>query len=133
MPPEPTDPTLTLFAGGTIFLSIIACINVIHMRRQGPVLPYQPRRPVTWRWAGGILAMTYLLFTALSAFGGNGGEDAGTADTFSPWQTSGHPLIKMVMDAPPSPWVLVLAGIAAVIVAPICEEITFRLLLQGWL
>ena len=29
--------------------------------------------------------------------------------------------------------VMLLAALAAVVVAPICEEITFRLLLQGWL
>ena len=29
--------------------------------------------------------------------------------------------------------VLILASIAAVVVAPICEELVFRLLLQGWL
>jgi membrane protease YdiL (CAAX protease family) len=46
---------------------------------------------------------------------------------------SGHPLIKMVMSAPPEPGILLLTGVAAVVVAPICEEITFRLLLQGWL
>jgi membrane protease YdiL (CAAX protease family) len=43
-----------------------------------------------------------------------------------------HPLIEMVLHEP-SPVIMILAMIAAVVVAPICEEITFRLLLQGWL
>jgi membrane protease YdiL (CAAX protease family) len=45
---------------------------------------------------------------------------------------SGQPLIKTVL-AKPDPIMLLLAGVATVVVAPICEEITFRLLLQGWL
>src|SRR3979409_1204573 len=72
MPPEPIDPVVNIFAGGTILLSIVACLNVIHARRKGPVLPYEPRRPVPWGPIGCILAMTYLLMTAMSAFGGDG-------------------------------------------------------------
>ena len=45
---------------------------------------------------------------------------------------SGQPLIKQLM-ANPDPTMLVVAAVATVIIAPICEEITFRLLFQGWL
>ncbi len=48
-------------------------------------------------------------------------------------ESSGHPLVKMVMSGPPSVGIMLLAGLAAVVIAPICEEITFRLLLQGWI
>lgn len=202
MPPEPVDPALNIFAVGTMLLSIVACMNVIHMRRSGPVLPYEPRRPVPWGPVGCILAGTYLLFTALSAFQGDGDgapqplepsaliagmaqqlfivggclfvievftkakpRDFGLSANLGqltrdvcigaaaclvalapvhivqllfmylllPEMKSGHPLIKMVMDAPPDPWILLLTGVAAVVVAPICEEVAFRLLLQGWL
>ena len=47
MPPE-FDPALNIFALGTLLLGIVACLNVIYMRRNGPVLPYEPRRPVPW-------------------------------------------------------------------------------------
>ena len=47
-------------------------------------------------------------------------------------QPSQHPLIQMVAKDP-NETILVAAFLAAVVVAPICEEITFRLLLQGWL
>ncbi|MFO0789757.1 MAG: CPBP family intramembrane glutamic endopeptidase [Pirellulales bacterium] len=47
--------------------------------------------------------------------------------------SSGHPLVKMLQQNPPSVIVLLLATLMAVVVAPLCEEITFRLLLQGWL
>ncbi len=48
-------------------------------------------------------------------------------------EPSGHPLVKVVMSIAPNTVVLLLAGVTAVVIAPICEEITFRLLLQGWL
>lgn len=47
-------------------------------------------------------------------------------------QESTHPLIQMII-ADPNPLLLLVAFASAVIVAPICEEIAFRLLLQGWL
>lgn len=43
-----------------------------------------------------------------------------------------HPLVDMVLKEP-QPIVMAFSLVAAVIVAPICEEVTFRLLLQGWL
>src|SRR6478735_3710262 len=70
MPQPPIDPALELFAIGTLLLSIVACMNVIFMRNSGPVLPYEPRRPVPWGPVGCVLAMTLLLMTALSAIGG---------------------------------------------------------------
>lgn len=48
-------------------------------------------------------------------------------------KTSGHPLIKMVESGPLDFTLLLLTGVTAVLVAPVCEEIMFRLLLQGWL
>ncbi len=44
----------------------------------------------------------------------------------------GHPLIKMVEEHG-SPLLFAVAFAAAVVVAPICEELLFRLVLQGWL
>jgi membrane protease YdiL (CAAX protease family) len=206
MPQESLDPALYIFAVGTILLSIGACVNVLHMRRKGALVPYEPRRPVPWGAVGCILAMIILLNAGYAAL-----HDATFVDgsrsshsleplrlivgmieelfivgglvlviavftkatlrdfglptnirqfvrdvsigaaaclvalapvhisqialmtVFFPDMKSGHPLIKMVMDAPPDPWILLLTGLAAVVVAPICEEIAFRLLLQGWL
>src|SRR3954453_2256715 len=193
MPPESIDPAIGFFAGGMLLLSIVACVNVIHMRRNGPVLPYEPRRAVPWGAIGCILATTYLLMTALSAFGDHGDEatpqpqtasmlitamlvqflimggfvfaiaaftkatlrDLGLPMKSSEWirdvcigaaaclaalgpvlmvqealmqvflpnKTSGHPLIKMLTEAPPVPSVMFLSGVFAVAVAPICEEV----------
>jgi len=44
-----------------------------------------------------------------------------------------HQLVEMLTETEPGMGVMVLATFVAVVVAPICEEITFRLLLQGWL
>ena len=55
------------------------------------------------------------------------------AHLMEPGQESQHPLVKMVQEAGADTLVLILASIAAVVVAPICEELVFRLLLQGWL
>ncbi len=55
------------------------------------------------------------------------------AHLMEPGQESQHPLVKMVQEGGADISVLILASIAAVVVAPICEELVFRLLLQGWL
>lgn len=45
---------------------------------------------------------------------------------------SAHPIITMIKESPS--WsMLIGTGVATVVLAPICEELTFRLLLQGWL
>jgi membrane protease YdiL (CAAX protease family) len=207
MPQPPNDPALSFFAAGMMLLSITACMNLVSMRRRGPLLPYEPRRPVPWGAVGCILAVMYLLTTAYSVLSGEGdGATGGSPHSLAPstlvaamlqqlfivggvlfvialftkatlrdlgvaankgqrvrdvlvgaaaclaalapvhivqmflmyvffpeQMQSGHPLVKMVMTAPPGPGILLLTGVAAVVVAPICEEITFRLLLQGWL
>jgi membrane protease YdiL (CAAX protease family) len=48
-------------------------------------------------------------------------------------ELSNNPLIKMVTSGEPQLGIFILATIAAVVVAPICEEILYRLVLQGWL
>ena len=46
---------------------------------------------------------------------------------------SHHPLVELVTSGEPNVGIVFLATIAAVVIAPISEEILFRLLLQGWL
>jgi membrane protease YdiL (CAAX protease family) len=47
-------------------------------------------------------------------------------------EPSQHPLITKILSDP-DPTLLVVGFLTAVVVAPVCEEIAFRLLLQGWL
>jgi membrane protease YdiL (CAAX protease family) len=46
---------------------------------------------------------------------------------------SEHPLIEMLAKGEPDWALMIAATVAAVVIAPVCEEIMFRLLLQGWL
>jgi membrane protease YdiL (CAAX protease family) len=50
-----------------------------------------------------------------------------------PNQLTKHPVVEMLTKSEPDLLVLAVATLMAVVVAPIAEEITFRLLLQGWL
>jgi membrane protease YdiL (CAAX protease family) len=49
-------------------------------------------------------------------------------------ELSQHPLIETITSGGGIDiWVMLLACLSAVVVAPVCEEIAFRLLFQGWL
>ncbi|RUL86843.1 CPBP family intramembrane glutamic endopeptidase [Tautonia sociabilis] len=48
------------------------------------------------------------------------------------WEPTAHPLQQMLMERP-SPAVMVLALVSAVVLAPAAEELMFRGILQGWL
>ncbi len=201
MPQLPPDPLLNAFTGGTMLLSIGIGLYLLSLRQAGPILRYEPRRPVPWGAAGCILAGLYLLLAVNSSWADTapqkpldvlttlaivaqqfilvGGfvlvialiSQAQWSDLGLPTQcqssharcfhwcrclfggpcavhlaqivlmallfpgnmVSGNPLIKMATSGPPSVIVMLLTGLMAVIVAPVCEEITFRLLLQGWL
>ena len=47
------------------------------------------------------------------------------------WESNAHPLLKMVQDEF-SPGVLQLAILMAVFIAPVCEEVLFRGIIQSW-
>jgi membrane protease YdiL (CAAX protease family) len=209
MPPQPPpDPVLNSFIYGTLLLSILTGLYLLAARRRGPLLTYEPRRPVPWNVAACVLAVLFVLFTfaARSGAAATGetevghevmasagdlifqllttlfivggfltvvallsnatrvdlGFPRGLADAprdvaigmlaclaalapvlisqtilklvfFPDDRSSGHPLIKLMTSGERNMEVLILGGVFAVIVAPICEEISFRLLLQGWL
>jgi membrane protease YdiL (CAAX protease family) len=46
---------------------------------------------------------------------------------------SGNELIELMMSGEPSVLVMAVGALMAVVMAPVCEEVVFRLLLQGWL
>lgn len=48
-------------------------------------------------------------------------------------EPSRHPLVKMLTGGEASISLLIVASAAAAVVAPLCEEIIYRLMLQGWL
>ena len=218
MPEELNDPLLVTFVGGTMLLSLATGFYLLSRLASGPLLTYEPRRPVPWNAFGAVLAVVMVTMTLLAAATTGEPADAQALDetkveqlekkepshsagqlissmlpemilvggvlffiahffhatprdfglpnnshTFAgdvrigliaglaamapvhviqvvlmklfvgPNEESGHPLVKMMISDAPDWSVMVLASVAAVIVAPICEEIIFRLLLQGWL
>lgn len=202
MDPQPSDPLL----GTVIFVLAIASLAVwfalIDRLKRGPILAYEPRRPVPWSgyWTilpiglvvlviGAVLlsgeskpddaealtsverlaygSLQQLLLAGVYLVVAAGASKATFADLGLPtslsqlasdvrigviaWlaalapvyctqlalvlifgQPEGHPLINM-LESESSPLLFVAAFLAAVVVAPLCEEVLFRLLLQGWL
>src|SRR4051794_28616662 len=61
MPQAPVDQVLVIFQEGMMLLSIVACIHVLSMRRNGSVVPYEPRRPVPWGPVGSLLVLLLLM------------------------------------------------------------------------
>ncbi len=204
MATEPSDALL----GAVVLILAIASVGtwfaLADRLRHGPILPFEPRRPVPWHGAWLLLPVLLVAFTIYAALAGdNPAADAKSATAtdlverialgsvqqsafvvaflavmiavsratrsdlgiprdfgelardvrigFVAWLAAlapvygvqfvlisvlggaqGHPLIKMVEEHA-SPTLFVLAFAAAVVVAPICEELLFRMLLQGWL
>jgi membrane protease YdiL (CAAX protease family) len=204
MAPEPSDPLL----GVVVIVLAIASVGVwfalFDRLKRGPILAYEPRRPVPWNGAWTLFPIGFVVLAIASATMSPGDSDG--ADGASPrdmverlavgsaLQTSlvvaflavviissnatrtdlglpkdaaelsrdvrigviawlaalapvygtqltlltlfgpseGHPLLKMVEQQADAA-LFVLAFFAAVIAAPLCEELTFRLVLQGWL
>jgi membrane protease YdiL (CAAX protease family) len=203
MAPEPNDPVL----GSVIIVLGIASVGVwfalADRLKSGPILKYEPRRPVPWHGAWTLLPIALVVLTIAAAIFAGGSADetaarpretieriavgsvqqtalviaflavlivasgANRTDLGLPndavelvrdirigiiaWLAAlapvyatqitllvifgpaeGHPLLKMV-EQQSDPTLFILAFMAAVVVAPICEELLFRLVLQGWL
>lgn len=202
MDPQPSDPLL----GTVIFVLAIASLAVwfalFDRLKHGPILAYEPRRPVPWSgyWTILPIGLVVLVIGAVLFNGESQPDDAEAltsverlaygslqqlllagayfavaagaskatfADMGLPtslsqlasdvrigviaWlaalapvygtqlalvlifgQPEGHPLINM-LQSEASLVLFVTAFLAAVVVAPLCEEVLFRLLLQGWL
>ncbi len=98
------------------------------------VLPYTPRRPVPWR-GGHVLAVMIVYILAPAAAVSIvrlllGPEATRELPGAAPAGTD-HPIARLAKEG--SGWMLPVAFLAAVVVAPLVEEFLFRLLLQGWL
>jgi membrane protease YdiL (CAAX protease family) len=206
MPPAQEDFWLSGLLFGLATASIVTWYVLLSRLRRGPILVYEPRRPVPWNAAVTLLPILFVAMAVLSAvFSAGGGEDDHKTPVADPdvvgqivmtvieesvvvgllvtavvvmtgatkfdlglpeyvdgflgdvktgivaWlaalvpvygtqvllvktfgEPSQHPLIQMVAKDP-NEIILAVAFLAAVVVAPICEEIMFRLLLQGWL
>ncbi len=101
-----------------------------------PVLPYQPRRPVPWRiWD--LLAIAFFYFAGLIGLIHLADIcmpdlSLGPPLPFETAQTStAHPLVQLL--AMKNWTAIILCSVAGILVAPIVEEMFFRVLFQGWL
>ena len=128
--------------GTVALLAVVGCVVVwtkIVMRWHSrlPVLPYQPRRRVPWRTFDVILlAAMYILVPALVARIAYWWFDfprGGLSETIKTAPLNAeHPLSRVLSEGH-DVWTVLLCVATAVIVAPITEELLFRLVLQGWL
>lgn len=124
------------------------------LRTGRPLVPYAPRRRVPWGWrellfvmlgyiaVQGLLAGLWLTHpndelppaaappAAQNSPAGAApqGATAPAADDLA----AAHPLVQL-LAADPRPSTLIMALLAATLVAPLAEELFFRLALQGWL
>ena len=108
----------------------------VRLRRGRPVLPYEPRRRVPWRWQevlivlAALLVVEQLVVAAVAPWFDL--KPAAAPPAAADDIEQAHPLVVLLqLDHRLGVLLLVLAS--AVVVAPIAEEFFFRLLLQGWL
>jgi membrane protease YdiL (CAAX protease family) len=118
-------------------LAVVACAAVwtaalARWRRGQPVLPYQPRRPVPWGAFDVVVVVVAfvvsppLLMQASRSYLGIKVPAAATRPDAE------HPLGRVLLERPGF-WAVLMCVEAAVVVAPVTEELIFRLLLLGWL
>jgi membrane protease YdiL (CAAX protease family) len=122
-----------------MFLGIAACIAVWittakKLARGESVLPYQQRRPVPWRGRDVALIFLAYLLPALVALGLSWVFHVhGVAEPArSGKEEITHPVL-ILAQGNPGALTLLFCVFTVVVVAPIVEEVLFRLVLQGWL
>lgn len=130
---SPGFATIVFFAFGTC---IIAWAVLVERCFKGtPILPYQPRRQVPWRvWD--LLAVLFFYFVlsvvvihiALYFYGLEINE---SPERISIKKITDHPILQLL--AARNWTAIILCSVAGIVVAPIIEEMFFRVLLQGWL
>jgi membrane protease YdiL (CAAX protease family) len=151
--PPPEAPGGILHLGVALLLT--ACValwgQILYRFSRGlPVLPYEPRRPAPWRLidlVGIFLAYVVLAFSLLflveRGLGVSVREEAAPAAVAAE-KGEGEPLaddqtkdlahsVIVVLRESPNLATLLFCLLVAAVVAPVAEEIAFRLLFQGWL
>lgn len=136
---EASAPNISLPAA---MAAVLACVVVWGLaidrwRRGRSVAPYQPRRPAPWRIIDVALAMG--MYVAMPMYVGQlvqnwrpmGAAVPPPVDEKVECDTA-HPLARVLLESE-SGWAVLVCALTAVVIAPIIEELLFRLLLQGWL
>ena len=115
---------------------LVWLMAVERLRRGRSLIPYEARRQVPWR--GGQVFLAFLLFEAplvigalISLLGAVQSADQPPAPKAEEVDVE-HAIVDLIAaDSSLTAWLV--AGLVAVIVAPIVEEFMYRLVLQGWL
>jgi membrane protease YdiL (CAAX protease family) len=128
-----------------LLLMLAACgatwvIVAVRWRHGQPVLPYQPRRRVPWRLGDvALLMFVYFIGPALLVQASQSWLHVQVPAPPSPADEKRqinleHPLERVLQQRPGvSVSEVVMCVLLAVVIAPIAEELLFRLVLQGWL
>ncbi|MCE5269387.1 MAG: CPBP family intramembrane metalloprotease [Planctomycetaceae bacterium] len=130
-----------IVAATFVMLMIAGCVTVWAIaigrwRRGQPVIPYQPRRPAPWHGIDVAIVITMFMVTApllmqLTRSWWHAPAPVAAPARIDHAETE-HPLERVLVERPSVSAVLVCVALA-VVVAPVTEELLFRLLLQGWL
>ncbi|NUQ66161.1 MAG: CPBP family intramembrane metalloprotease [Pirellulales bacterium] len=125
-----------------VLAGIVACVAawvrvaLLLVRGEAP-FPYEPRRPVPWRFGDVAAILLVYLIPPLAglALGLAGLEPGRTApDVKARPEELGvsHPVLDLLASGPGTA-TLLFCVFVVVVVAPVVEEFLFRLVLQGWL
>lgn len=96
---------------------------------------YQPRRPVPWKGIDVALLFGLLFLPILPSIIATKpatDKEQKTVEQIEAPKDHAHPLGRLLAESQ-SVWPLLLGVALAVVIAPLMEELYFRLLLQGWL
>ncbi len=138
--PDKAQPeaALTLVLLTAFVASLALWVWVVRRLLHGqPVLPWQPRGRVPW--SAFDLLIIILAYIVLSGVAGNLSRSffPELAEMAAQHDALGEPTtdheVLVLLRGEPGPVALTVCFLAAVVVAPISEEVFFRLLLQGWL
>jgi membrane protease YdiL (CAAX protease family) len=145
-PPPPDLPQVIVV--NLVLLTIVGCLAVwvtiiTRWLRRLPVLPYEPRRRVPWKTVDIVLIASIYVFSQVVVFQvaykwfGIPPKTLAPAAKVVPATpddpiSRAHPLTRALSESP-DPWTILLCVASAVFIAPMTEELVFRLVLQGWL
>lgn len=120
--------------------SVVVVARAAERRRRGdPVVPWSWRRPVPWGAGEVVLVLALYFFLPgyvwlpLVARAFDVPIDAPQpAERHASLAQDVHPIGRLLAETT-NPWLLLLAALTAVVVAPVVEEFLFRMVVQGWL
>ena len=129
---------LPLLLGGLLVLAASSTMwagVVRRLIRREPVLAYEPRRPVPWQGIDLLLVVLFALVAAgsVASLGRHLFPADSPAKRSQGTKLSTEHRVVVLLQEDRSLATLGWCIAAAVLVAPVAEEVFFRLLLQGWL